>query len=137
MEHGKEHTAGWASLDDLSLERKQCSYLPKDAMPPTSAPTESTPQPDEWFCSFQDDLCNFEVEGDEEFKFRRTSGSEVEAIGVDHAENADGKFLYAQADGNTPPATDVFTYVISDEFDGKKHDIECFHFWFYLDGFLV
>ena len=105
-------------------------------MPPTSAPTESTaPFPDEVSCTFQDDTCDFEIRGEGDFKFTRKSGSEIEAIGVDHSEDPNGMFLYAQADGKE--TSQVFTYVTSPEFDGAEHEEQCFHFWFYLDGFLV
>ena len=111
--------------------------LPPDAIPSTPAPTQSTSLPPEenTHCTFQVDDCGFEIEGDGDFKFARTSGSDVEAIGSDHHFNPSGMFLYAQSSDREPSS--VFTYVITTEFDGDKYSIECFHFWFYLDGFMV
>ena len=111
--------------------------MPHDAIPSTPAPTQSTtvPPQDDVFCTFQEDNCGFEIDGDGDFQFARTSGSQAEAIGTDHHGNAEGKFLYAQS-GDREPSS-VSTYVISTEFQGDKHKVECFHFWFYLDGFLV
>ena len=112
-------------------------FLPSDALPPTTTPdpTQPTtvPPTDDEFCTFQEDNCGFEIEGDGDFKFERKSG--VEGIWTDRHGNADGMFLYAQSGGRDSSL--INTYVISQEFAGEKHIVECFHFWFYLDGFLV
>ena len=124
------------AIDDFEFIRSECMFKPHDASPPTPEPTESTPAADTpTHCTFQVDDCGFEIEGDGDFKFERTSGSQVDAIGSDHHENTEGMFLYAQSSAREPSS--VYTYVITGEFDGTKHTVECFHFWFYLDGFLV
>ena len=111
-------------------------FLPHDATPATSTTSQSTtPSGDEEFCNFQENECEFLIEGDGDFIFTRTKGSQVEAIGSDRNGNADGMFLYAQSGEREP--TSVYTYVMTTEFSGEKHEVECFHFWFYIDGFFV
>ena len=134
-EHGKENSQGWAAIDDFEFIRSECMDKPPDAIPSTPGPTQSTtvPPTDEGFCTFQEDDCGFEIEGDGDFKFERKSGSQ--GIWSDHHGNKDGMFLYAQSADREPSS--VYTYVMSSEFNGTEHIVECFHFWFYLDGFLV
>ena len=112
--------------------------MPPDAIPSTAAPTQSTsvPPEDDVFCTFQEDNCGFEIEGNGDFKFARTSGSDIESPPwEDHHGNPSGKFLYAQSNGSESDI--LFTSVKTSEFVGDKHIIECFHFWFNLNGFLV
>jgi len=109
-------------------------YMPPDAIPTTPQPSQSTtvPPEDDEFCTFQEDDCDFTIEGDGDFKFERKSGSEEVSIGEDRNGNAEGMFLYAQSGGGDSGL--LTTYVISKEFEGEKHIVECFHFWFYIDG---
>lgn len=112
-------------------------YEPVDALPSTPGPTQSTTVPpmDDVFCTFQENLCDFTIKGDDNFLFTRTQGNQVAAIGSDHHGNADGYFLYAESSIGIPDM--VWTYVMTNNFDGEKHAIECFHFWFFIDGYLV
>ena len=128
---------GWAALDKISLARKECMFEPHDAVPPTIPPTESStvPPEDDVFCTFQEDNCGFTIEGTGDFLFTRTRGSEVGNIGTDHHGNADGMFLFASSSDESN-SEDVWSYVTTTEFVGEKHAIECFHFWFFIDGFL-
>ena len=137
-EHGKQDRNGWAALDKVSLVRTKCEFEPKDAFPPTtpSPPSTTVPPHDTELCPFQENLCNYTVEGVDEFKFTRTRGGDVGEIGTDRHGNEDGYFLYAQKTFAANPEA-VWTYVLTDEFNGDHHPIECFHFWFYIDGFFV
>ena len=137
-EHGKANREGWAALDNLQMFRSEdCMTEPKEAVPPpTAPPTESsTISPDEdVFCNFQDNLCNFTVQGSDLFKFKRTKASSVGLIGEDHNHSPDGMILYAE--GESPEEND-WTSVLTTMFKGQDHVVECFHFWFFVDGFLV
>ena len=92
---------GWAAVDEFSLVREECPhFLPPEAYPSTTSPSLSstTPPPDEELgCTFQDNLCGFEVNGEEDFVFRRSNGSQVTAIGSDHNFDESGVFLYAES----------------------------------------
>ena len=137
-EHGKMDRKGWAALDKISLTRSDdCMYEPTDALPSTPGPTltSTVPPDDDVFCTFQEDLCDFMVEGQDNFLFSRTKGEDVNAIATDHHGNSDGYFLYAWS--NTTEPDMVYTYVVTNTFDGEHHPIECFNFWFFIDGFLV
>ena len=95
-EHGKQDRNGWAALDKVSLVRTKCEFEPKDAFPPTtpSPPSTTVPPHDTELCTFQENLCNYTVEGVDEFKFTRTRGGDVGEIGSDRHGNEDGYFLY-------------------------------------------
>ena len=54
-------------------------------------------------CTFQEDLCGFEVDGEGDFKFERFNGDGVPIIGADHNENKAGIFLYAHAEALQDP----------------------------------
>ena len=58
----------------------------------------------------------------------------MESIGSDKNGNPDGMFLYAHEEREP---TSVYTYVMTTEISGEKHPVECFHFWFFIDGFFV
>ena len=49
-------------------------------------------------CTFQENFCDFEVDGDEGFKFTRVNGSQVPAMDGDHTFDPSAVFLYAQSD---------------------------------------
>ena len=128
---------GWAAIDKIALIREECMFQPKDAVPPTPAPTESTTVPpfDDVFCTFQEDLCDFTVSGTGDFLFRRTKGSDAAQIGTDHHFNSEGYFLFAES--KSDGRGNVDTFIETKEFNGDEHVIECFQFWFFIDGFLV
>ena len=137
-EHGKAERAGWVALDKIQLIRAECELEPKEAAPPTyPPPTESTSQPpnEDVFCSFQENNCNFTIEGSGDFKFTRTKSSDVGLIGEDHNHSPEGMILFAEAKSDSPE--NVWTSVGTNIFKGADHVIECFHFWFFIDGFLV
>ena len=137
-EHGKQERIGWAAVDKVKLVRQECLFEPKEAAPPTTpSPTVSTtvPPEDDIFCNFETDLCNFTILGSEEFKFKRTKASSVGLIGEDHNHSPDGMILYAEGKSETPDY--VWTSVETKVFKGQEHVLECFHFWFFIDGFLV
>ena len=137
VEHAHQGDLGWLAMDSLELARKECMTLPHDSVPSTIGPTQGTtvPPTDDVFCTFQQDDCGFQIEGEGDFLFQRKTGAEVPAIGSDWHFNSEGMFLYANSgEGNSNLLN---TYVITQEFDGDKHKVECFHFWFFLDGFLV
>ena len=128
------------AIDDFALHPTDtCEVLPipegNTSTSPGTTITSAVPPDEDVFCTFQENLCDFEVEGTEDFKFERKKGSEVDLIGEDRHGNADGIFLIAQSGDGTSDL--VFTYVISPYFDGEKYQNECFNFWFYVDGFLV
>ena len=136
-EHGKMDRPGWAAVDNIALIREECMLLPQDAAVSSPAPTESTTVPpfdDEW-CTFQEDLCNLTVSGTGDFLFTRTKGSDAAQIGTDHHFNAEGYFMFAESKSDEPG--NVMTYIETKKWNGDEHPIECFHFWFFLDGFLV
>lgn len=112
-------------------------FQPPEAFPSTPAPTETStvPPEDDVFCTFQEDVCGFDIQSSSgEFKLERTKGGE---IGTDHHSNTDGYFLFAKQKSLTPD--EVWTYVYIPEEVGPhgEHSIECFNFWFFIDGFLV
>ena len=112
-------------------------FQPPEAFPSTPAPTETStvPPEDDVFCTFQEDNCGFDIQSSSgEFKLERTKGGE---IGTDHHSNTDGYFLFAKQKSLTPD--EVWTYVYIPEEVGPhgEHSIECFNFWFFIDGFLV
>ena len=114
--------------------------LPPDAAPPSPAPTKTStvPPEDDVFCTFQDGLCGFEIKSSMgEFKLERTKGSDAEEIGADHHSNSDGYFLFAKQKSLQPE--EVWTSVSLNEEIGEhgEHVIECFNFWFFIDGYLV
>ena len=137
-EHGKTERPGWVALDKIQLSRAECELEPKEAAPPTfPPPTESTTLPinEDVFCNFQENNCNFTIDGSGDFKFERTKASSVGLIGEDHNHSPDGMILFAEAKSDSPD--NVWTSVVTNLFKGDDHVIECFHFWFFIDGFLV
>ena len=88
-------------MDEFSLVREECPhFLPPEAFPSSTTPSLSstTPPPDEDLgCTFQENLCDYEVNGDGGFVFRRSNGSQVTAIGSDHNFDESGVFLYAES----------------------------------------
>ena len=87
-------------MDEFSLVREECPhFLPPEAAPSSTTPSlSSTVPPDEDLgCTFQDGFCDFEVNGDGGFVFRRSNGSQVPAIGSDHNHDESGVFLYAES----------------------------------------
>ena len=141
-EHGKEERTGWAAVDKIKLIRQECSLEPQEAAPPTQTPppTESTtvPPEDDVFCNFQENICNFTILASGDFIFKRTKASSNELIGEDHNHSPDGMILNAKTESPGLRTTDyVWTSVETNVFKGKDHIIECFHFWFFIDGFLV
>ena len=137
-EHGKKESAGWVALDKIQLTRAECELEPKEAAPPTYPPPTGTTSPspnEDVFCSFQENICNFTIEGSGDFKFARTKSSDVGLIGDDHNHSPDGMILFAEAKSDSPD--NVWTSVLTNIFKGDEHIIECFHFWFFVDGFLV
>ena len=137
-EHGKAERSGWAALDKLKMVRgDDCMLEPKEAAPPTYPPPTdtTTPADEDIFCSFQDNNCNFTILGSGDFLFKRTKASSVGLIGEDHNHSPDGMILYAEAKSETQD--NVWTSVETNVFNGANHVIECFHFWFFVDGFLV
>ena len=139
-EHGKIDKPGWAALDKVSLVRSECMFQPPEAFPSTPAPTmtSTVPPEDDVFCTFQEDVCGFEIQSSsEEFKLERTKASDAEEIGTDHHSNSDGFFLFAKQKSLIPE--EVWTYIAIPEEVGPhgEHAIECFNFWFFIDGFLV
>ena len=97
---GTGGNGGWAAVDELSLVREECPhFLPPEAAPSSTTPSlSSTVPPDEDLgCTFQDGLCDFEVNGDGGFVFQRSNGSQVPAIGSDHNHDESGVFLYAES----------------------------------------
>ena len=93
---------GWAAVDEFTLTREGegCQILPEIANPITPEPTiGSTVPPDEDLgCTFQDDFCNFHVQGDEGFVFKRMNGSGVPSIGSDHSFDESAVFLFASSE---------------------------------------
>ena len=139
-EHGKTERTGWVALDKIQLSRAECELEPKEAAPPTfPPPTETTspsaPPDEDIFCSFQQNKCNFTIQGSGDFEFARTKASNVGLIGEDHSGSPDGMILFAEAKSDTPD--NVWTSVSTYSLKGDEHIIECFTFWFFIDGFLV
>ena len=54
-------------------------------------------------CTFQEDFCDFDVDGEGDFKFERFNGSQIPIIGADHNENQAGVFLYAHSEALQDP----------------------------------
>ena len=67
-------------------------------------------------------------------QFARMNGSEASGLQADHHGSEEGMFLYAGAGPGAGPAS---TWVITQDFNGENHIVECFQFWFYIDGFMV
>ena len=79
-------------------------------------------------------MCGFEIaDGPTAFPFERVQGKDVSSIDYDHNYNIDAYFLYAHDDS----VTKDYTYVQSGSFEGLYHPLECFQFWFYVEGFKV
>lgn len=130
-------TVGWAAMDDLRLLRTDdCLLEPHNAEPPTTQePTTTQPLPSDIHCDFQVDECGFEIAGEGDFLFHRARASDVVPnIDSDHNFNQEAYFLYASK-APTPNLLETFTSLRTQELKGNQHPLECFNFWFYLDGF--
>ena len=97
-------------------------------------------------CDFEHDLCGFDIHGIEGFQFERKKGSDVDQF--DHNGVDSTYFLYAEAVGVDEPVEvtscegtngqvffQVVTSIESPLIQGDASALQCFNFWFYIDGF--
>ena len=93
-ERGKSDN-GYVALDGIFLDTVQCSVFPEDA-----SPSHSTPSPPVIRnCDFEEDFCEWSVEG-EEFLWKRSQGSQEDGTdgpSEDHLANTESRLHFSNA----------------------------------------
>ena len=121
-------TVGWAGFDDyeLLLNQENCQIRPPEAVPHNPA---------EGDCTFQHGMCGWEIvepEGEENFKFHRTTSNTSMAQGPTFDHYGDPYGYYLMAYGKLGQNQGAIATVKSPIFEGFDSD-QCFHFHWSLN----